>query len=124
MWQFALFRTVFFPCGLWLALDVGDGKVARTLHPVPDRPTSAQGVVVSVWYLQHSHATDMLYCALSSCVYGSVCMVVYVCMGPTYSGVVRMYMCCIVSPCNSDNFMNWHFWEAKGICTFAAKIYE
>ena len=39
-------RTTFFPCHLWLALDVGDGKIARTLHPVLDRPTSAQGVYV------------------------------------------------------------------------------
>ena len=35
--------TTFFPCGLWLALDVGDGKIARVLHPVLERPTTAQG---------------------------------------------------------------------------------
>ena len=42
-------RTTFFPCHLWLALDVGDGKIARILHPVLDRPTSAQGVYVHTY---------------------------------------------------------------------------
>jgi hypothetical protein len=40
--------TTFFPCGLWLAVDIGDKCLRRVLYPSLERPTSSQGLKYSI----------------------------------------------------------------------------